>query len=104
MRDVRFLTAIDDIDVQEGRHFVVIVMGGLVDDQQPKVCPTRLVSGRGSQVCVLIDKKKLMEPEKCEGWEWTTWEAIQNHGTPLFTPIKRLMQHRPSFHPQQYFS
>lgn len=38
MRDVRFLTAIDDIDVQKGKHFVVIVMGGLVDDQQPKVC------------------------------------------------------------------
>lgn len=57
MRDVRFLTAIDDIDVQEGRHFVVIVMGGLVDGQQPIVCPTRLVSRRGSQVCVLIDKK-----------------------------------------------
>lgn len=98
MRGVRFLTAIDDIDVKEGKHFVVIVMGGLVD-QEPEV--RYLVSTREAKGSLLIEK--LMEPDKCGGWEWTTWEGIQNHGTPLFTPIQRLLLQRPSFHPRQYF-
>lgn len=35
---MRFLTAIDDIDVKKGKHFVVIVMGAIVDgEEQPKV-------------------------------------------------------------------
>ncbi|PNH12414.1 Nudix hydrolase 1 [Tetrabaena socialis] len=32
---------------------------------------------------------RLMEPEKCEGWQWAPWGAIPE---PVFLPLKHLLQ------------
>jgi 8-oxo-dGTP diphosphatase len=31
---------------------------------------------------------ELLEPEKCEGWEWFTWDALPQ---PLFLPMQNLI-------------
>lgn len=42
---------------------------------------------------VFVDKfegePQLLEPEKCEGWEWFDWHALPS---PLFTPIRSLIK------------
>jgi 8-oxo-dGTP diphosphatase len=32
---------------------------------------------------------QLLEPEKCEGWEWFSWDALPN---PLFVPIESFIK------------
>lgn len=43
-------------------------------------------------IFVLIDqfagKPALLEPNKCEGWEWFSWKTLPN---PLFSPIPSLI-------------
>lgn len=54
-------------DVMEEKHYVTLFM--IVDafDGQPQ----------------------LMEPTKCEGWEWFSWDHLP---TPLFYPIRSLLK------------
>jgi len=36
-------------------------------------------------------KLKLMEPDKCEKWDWFEWEKLPR---PLFLPIKNLLKQK----------
>jgi 8-oxo-dGTP diphosphatase len=57
----------EDVFEKEGKHYVTLFM--LCDH----------VSG----------EVKLMEPHKCEKWEWFTWNNLPS---PLFLPIKHLIE------------
>uniref|UniRef100_A0A0G4I8R8 Nudix hydrolase domain-containing protein n=1 Tax=Chromera velia CCMP2878 TaxID=1169474 RepID=A0A0G4I8R8_9ALVE len=41
-----------------------------------------------------------MEPDKCQGWEWRTWDAIKSHPrNTVFLPILSLIDQWPGFDP-----
>ncbi|KIK63537.1 hypothetical protein GYMLUDRAFT_162350 [Collybiopsis luxurians FD-317 M1] len=78
IRNVRFLTATNDIMVDEGKHYVTIFV---------------------------------LEPEKCETWEWVTWEELKGwveahqksdggkdpNVRSLFLPLRNIVMQRPDF-------
>ncbi|PWY81983.1 hypothetical protein BO70DRAFT_315497 [Aspergillus heteromorphus CBS 117.55] len=95
VKDIRFLTATNDIMKAEGKHYVTIFVG-----------------------CVLQDgsaEPMIMEPEKCSKWEWVTWEQTRSFfqeqstaeengsndfaGRQLFIPILNLFRQRETFDP-----
>lgn len=53
-------------------------------------------------VCEMVDggeQPKVLEPEKCEGWYWKTWEELRDFlgtekegGDMLFLPLKSLVE------------
>ncbi|KAL1878005.1 hypothetical protein Daus18300_002359 [Diaporthe australafricana] len=54
-------------------------------------------------LCDMLDQNAqpaLLEPEKCEGWVWKTFDEIkQARPEELFLPIQHLLQQVPSFDP-----
>ncbi|ORY59439.1 NUDIX hydrolase domain-like protein [Leucosporidium creatinivorum] len=79
VRDVRFLTATNDVFVAEVKHYITIFM-----------------------VCNTVDKDPLprvLEPEKCERWEWRSWEELRmlsvDPSVELFLPLRNLLKQQP---------
>ncbi|KAM0715340.1 hypothetical protein Q7P37_008838 [Cladosporium fusiforme] len=56
VENVRFLTATNDFLAAEGKHYVTMFV----------VCQRRSES----------DEARVMEPDKCEGWEWSSWDEL----------------------------
>ena len=105
VQNVRFLTATNDVMEDEGKHYVTIFMGAVVDgDVQPKVGFPLCIKAIG---CCL--REQVLEPEKCVGWDWVAWKDIQSHsqkkdhGPRLFSPLLDLLHQRPSFEPSHSF-
>lgn len=90
--DAKFLTATNDYMPDEGKHYITLFM-----------------------VCVRKDpnvKPQVLEPHKCEGWDWMSWkdmlsdietlntaqgdEALQRR---LFLPLLDLVKQRPGITP-----
>lgn len=81
---VKFLTATNDIMPADHKHYITMFM----------------VSARRSG----DDQPRLMEPEKCAGWEWVAWAAFletaknqltgDKHERTLFTPMLSLLTQR----------
>jgi len=67
IKNIRFGTVTNDIFVLEKQHYITIIM--LSD----------YVSGEA----------KLMEPDKCEQWEWFTWDNLPDA---LFESIQNLLK------------
>lgn len=67
LKNIRFITATNDIFPDEGKHYITIFM--LAD----------YASG----------ELKIMEPDKCEKWEWFNWNNLPE---PLFIPIRNLLK------------
>ncbi len=67
IKNIRFDTATNDIFQAEGKHYVTIFM--LADYGSGEV--------------------KIMEPEKCEQWDWFEWNNLPQ---PLFIPIQNLQK------------
>ncbi|MCC7432972.1 NUDIX domain-containing protein [Candidatus Peregrinibacteria bacterium] len=67
IKDLKFITATNDIFDQEEKHYITIIMISQYDSGEVKI----------------------MEPEKCEGWEWFEWEALPK---PLFQPTQNLIK------------
>ncbi len=65
IKNLRFGTATNDIFQAEKKHYITIFM--LADYDSGEV--------------------KIMEPEKCERWEWFEWDNLPQ---PLFLPIQNL--------------
>lgn len=89
---IRYLTATNDYMPAEGKHYITLFV----------VCARENDS----------DEPKLLEPQKCAGWEWATWEELMGWakaeeagGGPverkLFLPLLNLMMQRPGMVPTQ---
>lgn len=86
---LKFLTATNDIMPADRKHYITLFM----------------VSARENGNV----EPRLMEPDKCEGWEWVSWMTLQTlamrqiHGEKedrtLFTPLLSLFQQRPGVIP-----
>lgn len=61
VEEMRFLTATNSVWPKEKKHYVTIFM----------VADIR-ADATGHE-----DKPQLLEPEKCEGWEWVSWEVMK---------------------------
>lgn len=92
VKNIRFLTATNDIMHADNKHYVTLFM----------VC-AREDDGQEAEV---------REPNKCEAWEWWSWEEFLTHvklaeeagegedvETKLFLPLLNLVKQRPGFLP-----
>ncbi|KAL1863247.1 hypothetical protein Plec18170_000079 [Paecilomyces lecythidis] len=99
LEDLRFLTATNNVMKAENKHYITIFMGGTVVGDKPE--------------------PQLLEPEKCEGWEWVTWDDVRSmyevegqaagdenrKERRLFLALKSIFQQRPGLNPiQQYLN
>ncbi|KPV75914.1 uncharacterized protein RHOBADRAFT_52926 [Rhodotorula graminis WP1] len=84
--DVRFLTATNDVFAAERKHYVTLFVACRVDDVKPEV----------------------LEPDKCERWEWCSWEHLKelalDPDTNLFLPLRNLILQRPELDPRAVFA
>ena len=67
IKNIRFGTTTNDIFQPEGKHYISIFMLSDYDSGEVKV----------------------MEPEKCERWDWFEWNKLPQ---PLFLPIQNLLK------------
>lgn len=72
IKQIHFITATNDIFVDEGKHYITIFMCAQHKAGVPKI----------------------LEPNKCETWEWFSWDKFPQ---PLFLPIKNLRKQ--GYHP-----
>ncbi|GAA5996229.1 nucleotide triphosphate diphosphatase NUDT15 [Rhodotorula paludigena] len=84
--DVRFMTAVNTVFPAETKHYITLFVSCQVpDDSRPEV----------------------LEPEKCERWEWQSWEDLEKLAkTPdndLFLPLQNLLRQR-DINPRTFFS
>lgn len=76
--DLRYVYATNDpnIDGKFEKHYITIFMHGTVASDSPPL--------------------QLMEPHKCEGWEWIPWEKVVEIANTqpelLFDPLLHLIQ------------
>ncbi len=91
--NIRFLTATNDYMPADNKHYVTMFMVCIRENDK--------------------DEAEVLEPDKCEGWEWITWEHLlgtakkeieaNNRGEPveqkLFQPFQSLIQQRPGLLP-----
>ena len=67
IKNIRFETITNDIFKDEEKHYITIFMLSEYDSGEVKV----------------------MEPEKCEKWDWFEWNNLPE---PLFLPIQNLLK------------
>ncbi|KAF2773282.1 nudix hydrolase 1 [Teratosphaeria nubilosa] len=75
--DVQFLTAVNSVFSDTGKHYVTIFMTAIARDR--------------------VQMPKLLESDKCDGWSWSTFDelrAMPGDGYELFLPMHSLMQQR----------
>ena len=61
---IRFLTATNDVMLEENKHYVTVFMTAQVRGS------TQQARGIG------MPEPKLLEPNKCAGWEWVSWKNL----------------------------
>jgi len=69
IKNVRFGTTTNDIFTKEQKHYITIFMLSDYDSGEVKV----------------------MEPDKCERWEWFEWDKLPR---PLFLPNQNLLKRK----------
>ncbi|KAI1619720.1 ADP-ribose pyrophosphatase [Exophiala viscosa] len=92
IHQIEFLTATNDVMPGEGKagekHYVTVFMTAPVADDILKIMP----------------EAKVMEPDKCAGWEWVDWGSLGHwaglqRGRRLFSPMVDLFEQRPDVVP-----
>ncbi|GAA6008942.1 hypothetical protein JCM10207_004035 [Rhodosporidiobolus poonsookiae] len=84
--DVKFITAVNSIFEADQKQYITLFYGCRVpDDVKPEV----------------------LEPEKCEAWEWTSLETLthlaHDPASNLFLPIRNLFHQRQGLDYPSYF-
>jgi 8-oxo-dGTP diphosphatase len=92
VKNVRFLTATNDVMKKDSKHYITMFM----------VCERMNEE----------DEARVMEPDKCEGWEWSSWEELvalvgkernvkdgEVLERTLFLPLLDLVEQRPDVVP-----
>lgn len=93
LRGVKIEAVTNDVFEAEGKHYVTLFVRCEMEDPeaQPEVC------GRGAepQGWCCSDVAQVLEPEKCEGWHWNTWEDLKrlsDQGEKLFLPLTNFLK------------
>ncbi|KAF5025690.1 hypothetical protein F66182_2296 [Fusarium sp. NRRL 66182] len=84
IRAVKVIAVTNDVFEDEKKHYITIFVR-----------------------CEMVDgnaQPQILEPQKCEGWYWKTWEdlkqllpgASQTEGEKLFLPLVNLLQQTPN--------
>merc|ERR1712070_237455 len=80
--DIRFLTATNSVFHETTKHYVTIFMTAIARSAE-----------NGLELV-----PKVMEPDKCEGWSWSTFSDMRKMtaatGAELFKPLYSLMEQR----------
>ncbi|KAI7501575.1 hypothetical protein KC367_g2785 [Hortaea werneckii] len=80
--DVRFLTATNSVFHETTKHYVTIFMTAVARSADDGLEP----------------EPKVMEPDKCEGWSWSTFSDMRKMtaatGAELFKPLYSLLEQR----------
>jgi 8-oxo-dGTP diphosphatase len=98
--EFRFLTAVNTVFPESGKHYVTIFMGVKVaGDAEPQVSFFFFNEARG-----VIDGIQLLEPGKCKGWIWEDWPAFASLERRLFSPLIVLLNDRPGFQPENWLA
>lgn len=71
IKNIRFSTATNDIFEKEGKHYITLFMIAEYDSGEVKI----------------------MEPDKCEKWDWFEWDE-RKLPNPLFVPQKNLLKQK----------
>lgn len=111
---MRYLTATNEVFEAERKHYITIFMGSVCEQgAQPEVRIIFFSSFFGA-LCLScffvfqvywLTHYQILEPEKCEAWEWVSWEELTTFGKAggqfesreLFKPISSLFEQRPDF-------
>lgn len=67
IKDIRQGTFTNDIFETEGKHYITLLMAAKYDSGEVQ----------------------LLEPEKCEKWDWFEWDKLPN---PKFIPLENLLK------------
>lgn len=67
IKNIKFSTATNDIFPLENKHYITIIMQADYDSGEVQI----------------------MEPEKCERWDWFEWDKLPQ---PLFVPQENLLK------------
>lgn len=96
----------------EGKHYVTVFMACTVGGGRER--PVPMVNSRLSNVVVRVCRTKtgeqVLEPTKCDGWEWVKWEEMRAwaeaeaagkpiEGRNVFLPMMNLVLQRPASDP-----
>lgn len=81
--NVFFLTATNDVMKEDGKHYVTVFMICEREDEE--------------------QEPEVLEPEKCEGWEWCEWKSlrkmVEREEGKVFLPLVDLVSQRPGLVP-----
>ncbi|MFC1622387.1 NUDIX hydrolase [Patescibacteria group bacterium] len=69
IKDIKMGTFTNDIFEKEGKHYITLFVLSRYDSGEVKI----------------------MEPEKCERWDWFEWDNLPS---PLFVPIQNLLKQK----------
>lgn len=109
MKGVRNIAVTNDMFAELRMHYITIfVLCQMLDPQQePQVSRRRFRSSAACGRCAFIEagcqsganstnKKKVLEPNKCEEWVWLTFADISRKSSEeLFLPIQNLLRQAP---------
>ncbi|KAL2819008.1 NUDIX hydrolase domain-like protein [Aspergillus cavernicola] len=93
IENVQYLTATNDVMIDDGKHYVTVFLGARVKEGQ---------------------EPEILEPNKCAEWRWIGWEELgedrakhvkaekegkETEGKKLFIPLLNLFEQRRGFEP-----
>ncbi len=101
VKGIKVAAVTNDIFASENKHYITLfVLCEMLDaGAEPKVSRDGPVTVPRDSRANLPRGLKLMEPDKCHGWHWRTWEDLEDikdkgepSGAKLFLPMANLLE------------